>query len=89
MMTFSPSLYPHTHTHMHPHTPTHTHSLMDARVEILSECLLPPKPLDIFVFPIYTSCLATQMVARQPECTRHSAVQLAQCRRRLQVREDE
>lgn len=62
-------------------------SLMEGRVVILPEQLLPPRPLDLFACPnhIYSSCLATEMVARQPECTLHSVIQLDQCKRRLRV----
>ena len=69
------------------HTRSHTR-LMEGRVEILPEQLLPPRPLQLLSCPqhIYLGCLATQLVARKPECTIHHVMQLQQCRNRLQVR---
>ena len=62
-------------------------SLMEGSVRILPEEVLPARPFDLFACPahIYAGCLATQLVARSPECTLHTRIQLEQCRKRLQV----
>ena len=61
---------------------------MEGRVQILPEKELPARPLELFACPahIYTGYLATQLMARSPECTLHTTIQLEQCRKRLQVR---
>ena len=62
-------------------------SLMEGSVRILPEEVLPARPFDLIACPahIYAGCLATQLMARSPECTLHTMIQLDQCRKRLQV----
>ena len=56
-------------------------------MRILPELHLPPRPHDLFICPphIFTSCHATQLVARQPDCTKETREQLKECRQRIQV----
>ena len=60
---------------------------MEGSVRILPEEVLPARPFDLIACPahIYAGCLATQLMARSPECTLHTMIQLDQCRKRLQV----
>ena len=63
---------------------------MDARIEILSERLLPHRPYEMFTCPahVYDSCHATQLLARQPDCSMDVVRRLELCRRRLRVRDE-
>ena len=67
---------------------SHCTRLLEGQVVILPEEELPPHPYGIFACPshIRASCHATQLVARTPECTLHTRMQLEQCRNRIQVR---
>ena len=60
---------------------------MDARIEILPERLLPHRPYELFSCPphVYDGCHATQLLARQPDCTADTVRRLEACRRRLRV----
>ena len=62
-------------------------STMDARIEILPEKLLPHRPYELFTCPahVYDGCHATQLLARQPDCSEEIIKRLEVCRRRLQV----
>ena len=63
------------------------HRLMDCQVKILPEQYLPPPPLHISPCPahVYSGYHATQLMARQPNCTIYTCTQLDRSRKRLQV----